>query len=177
MGRESTQVGAGLAPNLASPERRTSRQPWRNADSCRAFTSQQKQRIRDRGAPHQNHGRHHPRRERSQRVRESRAGICVEMTRVRRTRRAQLYGAGMRHLRRLDDWTTAELRGLFRLADAYGAGSGPGVNGCAALFFPQSNLAARYSHGQLCCSATGAQLTSVARQRWPSSSIKPIPTE
>lgn len=54
----------------------------------------------------------------------------------------------MRHLLRLDDWTTTDLRGLFRLADAYSAGSGPHVNGCAALFFPQSSLRTRVSFEQ-----------------------------
>ncbi len=49
----------------------------------------------------------------------------------------------MRHLLRLDDWTTAELNDLFRVADAYGAGAGPQVDGCAALFFPESSLRTR----------------------------------
>ncbi|PXA72790.1 ornithine carbamoyltransferase [Cryobacterium arcticum] len=51
----------------------------------------------------------------------------------------------MPHLLRLDDWTTTELRGLFRLADAYSAGDGPQVHGCAALFFPPSSLRTRVS--------------------------------
>ncbi|TFD27923.1 ornithine carbamoyltransferase [Cryobacterium cryoconiti] len=51
----------------------------------------------------------------------------------------------MRHLLRLDDWTSAELRDVFRLADAYSAGDGPHVTGCAALFFPASSLRTRVS--------------------------------
>lgn len=51
----------------------------------------------------------------------------------------------MRHLLRLDDWTTAELRRLFRLADRYATGEGPRVDGCAALFFPPSSLRTRVS--------------------------------
>ena len=51
----------------------------------------------------------------------------------------------MRHLLRLDDWATVELRGLVRLADAYSVGNGTHVNGCAALFFPQSSLRTRVS--------------------------------
>lgn len=51
----------------------------------------------------------------------------------------------MRHLLRLDDWTTTELRDVFRLADEYSAGNGPRFNGCAALFFPPSSLRTRVS--------------------------------
>ncbi len=59
--------------------------------------------------------------------------------------RVGLYRVGMRHLLRLDDWTTAELREVFRLADKYAAGDGPRVDGCAALFFPPSSLRTRVS--------------------------------
>lgn len=52
---------------------------------------------------------------------------------------------GMRHLLRLDDWTMAELREVFQLADKYAAGDGPRVDGCAALFFPPSSLRTRVS--------------------------------
>ncbi|MFZ4896501.1 ornithine carbamoyltransferase [Plantibacter sp. Mn2098] len=51
----------------------------------------------------------------------------------------------MRHLITLDDWTTGDLHSVFRTADLYRAGSGPHVNGSAALFFPQSSLRTRVS--------------------------------
>jgi ornithine carbamoyltransferase len=51
----------------------------------------------------------------------------------------------MRHLLRLDDWTTTELREVFRMADAYSARGGPHVDGCAALVFPPSSLRTRVS--------------------------------
>jgi ornithine carbamoyltransferase len=51
----------------------------------------------------------------------------------------------MRHLLRLDDWTTAELAEVFLLADKYAAGDGPHLDGCAALFFPPSSLRTRVS--------------------------------
>jgi ornithine carbamoyltransferase len=49
----------------------------------------------------------------------------------------------MRHLLRLDHWTTTELGEVFRLADKYATGNGPRVDGCAALFFPPSSLRTR----------------------------------
>ncbi|MCU1526671.1 MAG: ornithine carbamoyltransferase [Frondihabitans sp.] len=52
---------------------------------------------------------------------------------------------GMRHLLRLDDWTTTDLQDVFHLADAYSAGDGPRVDGCVALFFPPSSLRTRVS--------------------------------
>jgi ornithine carbamoyltransferase len=51
----------------------------------------------------------------------------------------------MRHLLRLNDWTTADLQALFERADRYRAGSGPVFSGCVALFFPLSSLRTRLS--------------------------------
>jgi ornithine carbamoyltransferase len=51
----------------------------------------------------------------------------------------------MRHLIRLDEWTTGDVEAVFTLADAYRAASGPQVPGCAVMFFPPSSVRTRVS--------------------------------
>lgn len=51
----------------------------------------------------------------------------------------------MRHLVRLDAWTPADVDEVFALADRYRAGTGPRIEGAAAMFFPPSSLRTRAS--------------------------------
>ncbi|UBQ01277.1 ornithine carbamoyltransferase [Curtobacterium sp. TXMA1] len=51
----------------------------------------------------------------------------------------------MRHLLRLDDWTTDDAEAVFGLARAYEQGSGPLLDGAAAMFFPPTSLRTRTS--------------------------------
>ena len=51
----------------------------------------------------------------------------------------------MRNLIRLDDWSPADVEEVFRLADAYRAGSGPTMTGSAVMFFPPTSLRTRVS--------------------------------
>lgn len=71
----------------------------------------------------------------------------------------------MRHLLRLDDWTTTELRDVFRLADAYSVGDGPHMNGCAALFFPPTSLRTRVAFER------GASLMGLQPITFPSETL------
>lgn len=48
-----------------------------------------------------------------------------------------------RHLVRLDDFTSEDVAAVFALADAYGAGTGPRTDGCAAMFFPSTSVRTR----------------------------------
>lgn len=51
----------------------------------------------------------------------------------------------MRHLLRLDDWTTDDTDAVFALARAYEQGTGPVLDGAAAVFFPPTSLRTRAS--------------------------------
>jgi ornithine carbamoyltransferase len=51
----------------------------------------------------------------------------------------------MRHLLRLSDWSVADLRSLFAVADRYRSGEGERLEGAAVLFFPPSSLRTRVS--------------------------------
>jgi ornithine carbamoyltransferase len=48
-----------------------------------------------------------------------------------------------RNLIRLTDWSADDVAQVFALADAYEAGAGPGVEGCAVMFFPATSLRTR----------------------------------
>ncbi|MDM7890425.1 ornithine carbamoyltransferase [Curtobacterium caseinilyticum] len=51
----------------------------------------------------------------------------------------------MRHLLRLDDWTTDDTDAVFGLAREYEQGTGPVLDGAAAMFFPAASLRTRAS--------------------------------